>query len=726
VTDGAGNPLSFCQVNVWDDGGFVESRFTDPDGAYTADLLDAGSYRLQVVGRTGQCAFADEWYLDEAGPAGADPVTVALGATTTGIDFAMGDGSTGAIRGHVTDTAGAPLDGCRVEAVSAATGFVQGSARTWLFAYPDGSYVITPVDPGTYKVRFRACTTFTPAETFHGGEFHQDQADAASADPVVVVAGGTTTGIDGTLARAVPGAISGRVTDGAGNPVGFCQVNVWDDFGFVESRFTSITGAYTADLLDAGSYRVQVVAGTGGCSLGEWYEDEDDFSMSDPVTVLLGATTSGIDVRLGPSDTDPPETTIDTAPSGPSNRSTAAFAFSSDEDGSTFECRLDEGDFAACSTPTEYTGLLDGVHTFEVRAVDAARNADPSPAGHIWSVDTTPPQAPAITDGPGQPSTTATAATFGFTGAEPDLTFRCSLDGGAAVPCVSPVEHPGPLTLGPHSFGVRAVDTAGNEGPAATYAWSVHGPGGILRYAGTQLALAGTTAVVPGVTLTGTVAECLSGRVVTFGLDRDPDGAGPATAGSLGSATLTDGTASGAPVDAAGWTPGVYTITTSLAATSLCDAPTADETTLVVAQAGDAASGGGWYTNNGRMSFGFTIRRTTAASPGYRGEITVINKGKWRLKGSLDQYGTLSASEGVVGGRGDLYRWVDPDGSGLLEGSWQLAASGVSFTARFTDSGQGGRRSSDRFGITVDHPFPRTNSPNSAPVVLKGGDVRVG
>jgi hypothetical protein len=61
-------------------------------------------------------------------------------------------------------------------------------------------------------------------------------------------------------------------------------------------------------------------------------------------------------------------------------------AFSSNEAGSTFQCSLNGAAFAGCTTPANYTGLAVGNHTFQVRAIDAAGNVDPTPAGHAWTV----------------------------------------------------------------------------------------------------------------------------------------------------------------------------------------------------------------------------------------------------------------------------------------------------------------------------------------------------
>jgi hypothetical protein len=93
-------------------------------------------------------------------------------------------------------------------------------------------------------------------------------------------------------------------------------------------------------------------------------------------------------------DTTPPETTITSAPPSLSASANTIFAFSADEPGSTFECSLDGNAFAACSTPTTYTGLAGGAHTFDVRATDAADNTDGTPARRSWTIDVQAPSKP--------------------------------------------------------------------------------------------------------------------------------------------------------------------------------------------------------------------------------------------------------------------------------------------------------------------------------------------
>ena len=167
-------------------------------------------------------------------------------------------------------------------------------------------------------------------------------------------------------------------------------------------------------------------------------------------------------------DTAAPTATIGTKPPDPSSSAAPSFGFSADEPGSTFLCRLDGGVYAACTSPTAYTGLAEGSHTFQVSATDPAGNAGPA-ASHTWTVDTVPP-APSITSTPADP-TNATAASFQFTSGEPGSAFRCRLDGGAYAACTSPAPYTG-LGHGSHTFTVEATDEAGNSA-TASFVWAV-------------------------------------------------------------------------------------------------------------------------------------------------------------------------------------------------------------------------------------------------------------
>ncbi len=61
------------------------------------------------------------------------------------------------------------------------------------------------------------------------------------------------------------------------------------------------------------------------------------------------------------------------------------FSFTSSEPGSSFRCEIDRGPEVDCVSPYRRR-VLHGRHTFEVRAIDAAGNPDPTPAGFAFRI----------------------------------------------------------------------------------------------------------------------------------------------------------------------------------------------------------------------------------------------------------------------------------------------------------------------------------------------------
>ncbi len=99
-----------------------------------------------------------------------------------------------------------------------------------------------------------------------------------------------------------------------------------------------------------------------------------------------------------PDTTTPTGTAISSqTPSGsPTTSTTIQFVFGGATDNvavTSYECKLDSGTYATCSSPKSYNSLINGSHTFYVRAKDAAGNVDASSASYTWTVTTssTPP-----------------------------------------------------------------------------------------------------------------------------------------------------------------------------------------------------------------------------------------------------------------------------------------------------------------------------------------------
>jgi hypothetical protein len=124
---------------------------------------------------------------------------------------------------------------------------------------------------------------------------------------------------------------------------------------------------------------------------GEAAGDESGAAVAlsaDGTTLAIGAPYNGSDagqVRVYLVETVAPATTLVSGPSGTVTSSDASFRFSANE-ASTFSCKLDSGSYASCTSPTSYSGLAEGGHTFRVRATDRAGNVDASPAVRSWTV----------------------------------------------------------------------------------------------------------------------------------------------------------------------------------------------------------------------------------------------------------------------------------------------------------------------------------------------------
>jgi hypothetical protein len=190
---------------------------------------------------------------------------------------------------------------------------------------------------------------------------------------------------------------------------------------------------------------------------------KDAFNRTDPVPASY---TWNVDLTA-------PTVTIDSGPDDPTNQTTAAFGFSSTDPTATFQCKLDTGTFSACTSAKSYPGLLEGPHTFTVKATDPAGNGGPEET-FTWDIDTTVPDT-TIVDAP-QPETATDVATFDFSSDDGGAGFECrvdSTDPGDWEEC-SPPQLYADLGDGTHTFEVRATDTAGNKDASPDdHTWTV-------------------------------------------------------------------------------------------------------------------------------------------------------------------------------------------------------------------------------------------------------------
>jgi hypothetical protein len=196
--------------------------------------------------------------------------------------------SPGSISGVVTDEAEQPLANINVVATYAGGG-PGGSART----DDAGAYRISELWRGNYWVEF-ADGNDPPR---YVSEIWNDKHVYDPNDTVRVASGQDVVGIDASL--SLGGAISGKVTDATGNPLGGIDVSLYPESGQQSRGTTRVDGTYRFGVLAAGGYRVGFNVGTVSPDFfAEYYSDKPDLETSDVVVVNPGADTSGIDAAL--------------------------------------------------------------------------------------------------------------------------------------------------------------------------------------------------------------------------------------------------------------------------------------------------------------------------------------------------------------------------------------------------------------------------------------------
>jgi hypothetical protein len=202
-------------------------------------------------------------------------IAIALAASSLSISAspAAAVTYTGRITGRVTD-GGAPLAGVSVLASRGGgiSGWnITGSAET----KADGTYDLGGLATGTYQVSFSDGARLA---------FYNGKPFISSADPVSVMNGRVTSGINGTL-RQGTGAIVGTVTDGGG-PVAGIEVTVmrnggggtWDGGAWT---VTAADGTYSAPGLVQNAYMVK-------------FDDPSGVHVSQSYRTLAGSMVIGV------------------------------------------------------------------------------------------------------------------------------------------------------------------------------------------------------------------------------------------------------------------------------------------------------------------------------------------------------------------------------------------------------------------------------------------------
>ncbi|HEX6687732.1 MAG TPA: hypothetical protein VF085_03605 [Solirubrobacterales bacterium] len=177
----------------------------------------------------------------------------------------------------------------------------------------------------------------------------------------------------------------------------------------VSGALEAVLGVYTGTSLSeltpvatptsfSGEVNVHVTAGTAyRIAVDGMFDGGAGMASMGRITFLIYLTVpqpylqTSIPFASAPSVADQaaPETMIVRRDVRPGRRR-ATFAFRSSETAGTFLCKLDARKLSSCAPPKAYFGLASGSHVFKVRAVDAAGNADPTPAAARFTFPAAP------------------------------------------------------------------------------------------------------------------------------------------------------------------------------------------------------------------------------------------------------------------------------------------------------------------------------------------------
>jgi hypothetical protein len=201
VRDAAtGAPVGGICAAALDEGfTLVDAVLTDGVGEYALVGLRPGDHYMVFVDCRESPTYALGWWGGASSLASATTLRLSPGGTRSGVDGSLVPG--GRVTGQVADGDGSPVaDMCA--AVFEAGGGLLLAAQS----VQDGSYAVEGVVPGSHRVLFTDCAQ-TPR---YEDSWFDGEASAEDADPVVVDAGHTTSGID---------AVVSPLPDGVADPL---------------------------------------------------------------------------------------------------------------------------------------------------------------------------------------------------------------------------------------------------------------------------------------------------------------------------------------------------------------------------------------------------------------------------------------------------------------------------------------------------------------------------
>ena len=536
VTDsGTSQPLEGICVQAISTSGqfyppFPDDVCSDSVGAYTIDGLPDGDYQVEFHGTaTGMgpdtSEYVSQTYPNLIGQSDAQPtfVHVTGGATVSGIDDAAVRGAT--FSGTVTDSVtGTPVSNVCVAPNDTTYSYYGFGALSC--SDSSGHYTTPGVPTGSYLLQF------TNPQGRYIEQWFDNQPDQSTAQPLSVVQGSDYPSNDAKM--QLGGNVGGTVTAAVDGTAlsGICVTLYQLDGSYGgDGGCTDAAGRFTSSAVAAGTYKVGFDDYSGSYA-SQYYNAKTTLDAADPVNVVTGQTTSGIDAALTALTVPGAPTGVTAAPGD--GEATVQFSAPATDGGSeiteyvitpTPACPDCTG-LTTLSLSSTVAGLTNGTaYTFTVSAVNAV-GTGPASAPSA-------PVTPAASTGgggvvaPGAPTNVRASANVSTVALE--FTAPAS-DGGTAITGYTITPSPAcPSCTGLSPSGTSSTVTGLT--PGTTYTFTVKATNSV----GTGSASLASNAVTPTAEAISPVSSTTTDPTVPATVTDN----GTTATGSTGTGTLT-------------------------------------------------------------------------------------------------------------------------------------------------------------------------------------------